>query len=100
MSALSVPVTPLSDFAWFSEAEGTRPSAIDPAAYTSLARWVRTRYDANISPVVREYVILSETNRYGDDVVATVQYNRQGHCSSVGGSLDADGHIVWSCYAD
>lgn len=100
MSALSVPVTPLPSFSWFSESDGTRPNAIDPATYTSLARQMRRDYSVDISPVVREYVILSETNAYGDDVVATVQYNSVGNCSSVGGKLTDDGTIAWSCYAD
>lgn len=99
MSALSVPVQPLSDFAWFSELEGTRPKAINPETYLSLARYARQTYACDISPVIREYVILEDTNPYGDDVVATVQYLSSGAVSSVGGRLTENG-IAWTCYAD
>ena len=99
-SHLTVPISPLTDFSWFSESVGTRPSAINHETYLSITRWVRSQwYEVNISPVIREFVILAETNKYGDDVVATVQYNSEGSVTSIGGSL-TDSGISWSCYAD
>lgn len=99
MEHLTVPVIPI-DWEWFINAEGTRPTAINPETYLSLARYARQNYDTDISPVVREYVILNTPDESGNDVLATVQYNSRGHVSSVGGHLDQTGHIVWECYAD
>ena len=94
----TIPVQP-SGYAWFDGIEGERPDAIDAATYTSLARYARQNYACDISPRVTEYVVLPVANRWGDDVLATVQYDADGALTSLGGHLEG-GRLVWTCYAD
>lgn len=39
-------------------------------------------------------------NEFGHSIFATVAYNRSGHVCSMGGSVNDDGSISWSTYAD
>jgi hypothetical protein len=94
-----VAITPIG-WEWFSQSDGTRPTAIDIATAKSLIRYARQNYDCDMEPRITEFVMLPETNEWGDDVLATVQYSRSGYVSSAGGSLDDNGHITWRCYAD
>lgn len=89
-----------TDFEWFGHIEGFRPNRIGTDTYLSLARFVHKHYQYDIVPQVTEYVILPEPNTYGDDVLATVQYNATGAVTSLGGHLDDNGRIEWTCYAD
>lgn len=93
-------VQPLADgFRWFAELGPSLGSITTPTA-ASIYRYVRSSYPADIVPRIIEYVVLPEPNTYGDDVLTTVQYSKTGACTSLGGHLSEDGHIVWSCYAD
>lgn len=94
-----IPVQP-DAWAWFGETPGQRLTEIPEHTFRSLVRYARQNYACDIIPVIREYVTLDEPNAYHDDVLATIEYSSTGACSAVGGHLDADGHILWSCYAD